>query len=400
MIVPIKNSFLKIILIKLFFFLFILQLPVMAADVTIIPSLKLKGEYNDNIYFERTNYVDDYIGHINPALEFGYVSELLDLKANADVDFLYYKDETDLDTETQLYELEGAYQIFERWEILGGGSYRKDTTRDSYLEETGRVIEREDVRNYSASGGLSYEINERSDIDINYNYLKTDFELDSSTDNERHTVALSYNNLLKNNLDIITFQPSYSYRDAYRSRGNLDLDVSEADTYTLAFIWTHPFSETLNLESEIGGRYTEQSYNDERKDQDNWGVVADINLIKTAERYSVLIGYSRDLTTDIEGDEIEVDRISCTLNRGMTERLSFRILGALYFSRLDTQSNNRRDEDRRYYKITPSLYYQITENHNLELIYSYSNENNDNEPGIRDRHRVWLNLTFKFPKKW
>jgi len=397
MMVPIKNFFLKII-IKLFIFLFILQLPVMAADVTIIPSLKLKGEYNDNIYFTRTNYVDDYFGHLNPALEFGYVSELLNLKANADVDFLYYSDETDLDTETQLYELDGVYQIFERWEISGSGSYRKNTTLESYLEETGRVIEREDLRNYSAGGGLSYEISERSDIDINYNYSKTDFELDRNADNERHTVALSYHNLFKNNLDIITFKPSYSHRNAYRSRGNSD--VSEADTYTLSFIWTHPFSETLKLKSEIGGRYTEQSYNDERQDEDNWGVVADINLSKTAERYSVLMGYSRDLTTDIEGNEIEVDRISCTLNRKMTKRLNFSILGTLYFSRLDTQSNTRRDEDRRYYRITPSLNYQITENHYLELAYSYSNEDHSNEPGFRDRHRVWLNITFKFPKKW
>jgi len=397
MIVLMKNSFLIFFCSNLLFF--ILQLPAIAADVTIIPSLTLEGEYNDNIFFERTNEVDDYIGHVNPALEFGYVSELLDLKANADVDFLYYSDQTDLDTENQFYELGFGYQIFERWKISSGGSYRKDTTFDSFLEETGRVNVRDDLRHYAAGGGLSYEINERSDIDIDYNYSKTDFELDSSIDNERHTVELFYNNTLKNNLDIITLQPSYSHRNAYRSHGNLD--VSEADTYTLSFIWTHPFSETLRLKSKIGGRYTEQSYNDERQDEDNWGVVADINLNKTAEKYSVLLGYSRDLTTDIDGDEIEVDRIYCSLNRQITERFSFRILGKLFFSRVDAQSDSvSDDEDRRFFEITPSLNYLITENHYLELAYSYSNENDDDEkPSKRDRNRVWLNITFTFPKK-
>jgi len=157
MIVLMKNSFLIFFCINLLFF--ILQFSVIAADVTIIPSLTLKGEYTDNVYFDRTDEVEDYIGHINPALEFGYVSELLDLNASADVDFLYYEDQTDLDTKNQLYELEGVYQIFERWKISGNGSYRKDTTHDSYLEETGRVTVLEDLRRYTAGGGLSYEIN-------------------------------------------------------------------------------------------------------------------------------------------------------------------------------------------------------------------------------------------------
>jgi len=400
MMVPIKNSFLQIVCISLLFFLFILQLHVMAADVTILPSLALKGEYNDNIFYDRTNEIDDYIGHVIPALEFGYVSELLDLKANADIDFLYYSDQTDLDTENQFYELGFGYQIFERWRISGDGSYRKDTTLDSYLEETGRVNVREDLRNYTAKGGLSYEITERSDIDIHYDYSKTDFELDSSTDHERHTVELSYNNTLKNNLDIISLQPSYSHRNSYGSLGNID--VSEADTYTLALAWTHHFNETLRLESKIGGRYTEQSYNDGRQDDDNWGVVANINLSKTAFKYSVLWGYSRDQATNINGDEIEVDRIYGALNRQITERLEFRIYGTLYFSRLDAQANTDNTyEDRRFFEITPLLNYLITENHYLELAYSYSNENNDNEkPSRRDRSRVWLNITFTFPKKW
>lgn len=396
MMVPIKNSFLFFFCINLLFF--ILQLPVIAADVTIIPSLSLKGEYNDNVYYDRINEVDDYIGHINPALKFDYVSELLALKANADVDFLYYSDETDLDKKNQLYELEGGYQIFERWKISGDYSYRKDTTHDSYLEETGRVTELEDVRRYIAGGGLSYEINERSDIDIDYAYSIIYYEDDSSTDHERHTIALSYNNILKNNLDIISLQPSYSHINAYSSYENLD--ISETDTYVLAFIWTHPFNETLLLKSKLGGRYTEQSYNDERQDQDNWSGVADINLTKTAQNYSVRMGYFHDLYTDSDGDQIEVYRIYCNIDRKMTERLRFRIYGTLYRSSEDALSDNDNDEDTRFYKITPSLYYEITENHYLELGYSYSNENIENEIGERDRHRVWLNITFAFPKKW
>jgi len=209
---------------------------------------------------------------------------------------------------------------------------------------------------------------------------------------------LSYNNLLKNNLDIITLQPSYSHINAYSSYENLD--VSETDTYVLAFIWTHPFNETLLLKSKLGGRYTEQSYNDERQDQDTWSGVADINLSKTSQKYSVLMGYSHDLYTDADGDQIEVYRIYCNLNRQMTERLRFRIYGTLYRSSEDALSDNDNDEDTRFYQITPSLYYEITENHYLELAYSYSNENNDNEPSERDRNRVWLNITFTFPKKW
>ncbi len=85
----------------------------------------------------------------------------------------------------------------------------------------------------------------------------------------------------------------------------------------------------------------------------------------------------------------------------MTERLGFRIYGTLYRSSEDALSDNDNEEDTRFFKITPSLYYEITENHYLELAYSYSNEyNDDKEPSELDRNSVWLSITFKFPKKW
>ena len=73
--------------------LFILApLPTMAQDVTLIPSINVRGEYNDNILFTRTNEKDDFLTTISPAFTLDHSTELLNLEAKAVVDLLRYAD--------------------------------------------------------------------------------------------------------------------------------------------------------------------------------------------------------------------------------------------------------------------------------------------------------------------
>src|SRR5690606_7618782 len=92
----------KISLIILCFCLIIL-FPLLASanDVTLVPSLRISGEYDDNVFFNSTDEVDDYLTIISPGLTFDYATELLNLQSLIVVDFLRYFDETELDTENQ-----------------------------------------------------------------------------------------------------------------------------------------------------------------------------------------------------------------------------------------------------------------------------------------------------------
>jgi len=375
------------LIISLFFYAL---LPAVAQDITLVPSLEIRGEYDDNVLFTRTNEIDDYLTTIGPALTLDYATELLNLESKIAVGFLRYADEKDLNTENQRYVLNGGYRFTERWNLNGNFSYIKDKTLESELEETGLVNVREDRHRYNAGGGLSYQVSELSDMNINYIHTKTDYDFVGNVDYDYDAVTLSYNRRLKSERDIITVQPSYSSRDS---------EVSEADDYGLSFGWSHSFSETLQLRAFLGARYTEVRFGDERQDYENWGGTADISLRKTGEVSSTLIGYRRDLRTSAYGEAIEVDRIYCDLRRRVIGRLGIGFRGNLYFTRSE---GNFDGEDSRYFEVIPSLNYQITENHTLELAYVYSREEDRNlaEDRERERNRVWIALNFTFPRKW
>ena len=364
-----------------------------AKDVTVVPSITLRGEYDDNVYFTRTDEVDDYLAVISPALKLDYASELLNLEVNGIVDVLRYADENDLNTEKQRYAIDAGYQLMERWTLSGDFSYIKDTTLDSELEETGIVFVREDRDRYKAGAGLSYQVSELSDMGVNYAYSKTDYDEIGLEDYNTNHVSLSYNRRFNDGIDVFTIRPSFR-------RGSSD--VSDVDGYRLNFGWTHLPSETYRLKIFLGARYTEQDYKDDRDTTSNWGGVADISLLKKAEIYSVLIGVGSDVYLRPDTDELnQVYKIYCNLTRRVTERFSAGVNSRLSLTQPD-DADAIDDKEIWYFTVTPSLSYRLTEKHSLQLSYSYQQEYDKNleDDRWRDRNRVWLSLNFNFPKKW
>ena len=362
-----------------------------AADVTLTPSLSLRGEYNDNIDFSRTNKQDDYIGTVSPGLTFGYATDVLDFGARATVDVVRYMDQTNQDNERQNYGLDASYRMFERLSIRANGSYVKDTTLDTELQETGLVERRSDRERYGGGGGLSFQISEVADIGIDYSYTRTDYDLIDYTDSKRHSVSLPLNYSFNNRLDTFTLRPYY--------RNLEDSDETKIDDYGLSLGLAHTFTETLKGSATAGVRYTEREEQPSGRSDDDWGGTADVSLDKSWQTASASLGYSLDLDYTAEGELIEVDRFSLSTSKMLTSRFSVLLSGSLYFTK---SIGTPRNTDRRYYEVTPSLNYMITENHSLVLAYIYSNEHdkmltNDQD---RDRNMVWLTLNFNFPQKW
>ena len=377
------------------FFIFCLTNAAFAGQVSLLSSLGVKEEYNDNVNFDRENEIDDYITTISPAFKLGYSTALFDINAETILDFLLYHYEPDLNEENQEYNLDAAYRMTERLTLSGDFSYIKDTTLDSELEDTGIVNVRENRRRYDSGGGMVYEISERYDLGCDYLFTKINYDEDDKVDYERQTIKLPFNYHLKNQRDTLTFRPEYSFRDS---------DTSEVDNYKINVGWSHLFSETFTLKVFAGGRYTETSYDDDRDDNHNSGFNADIKLRKIGETNRSLIGYRRDLRTRASGTEIEVDKFYCRMDQLITERFGVGFDGKLYFTREEDDDNdtNNNDEDSVYFTVEPSLFYKITEQHLLRLAYAYAREDDDarDNDQVKDRHKVWLSLSFNFPKQW
>jgi hypothetical protein len=378
-----------------FFCLASILLPVLsiAGEVEFVPGIALLTEYNDNIDLveDSGDAIDDFAGSAIPGARLNYKTERFNLNSRAQLDFKKYLDNTDFDRTNQLYEVDAQYQAFERWTFSGGYSFRRDETVDSQLEETGRVFERKRVQRHDANGGVRFALTELSDIGSFASYRRADYSGRDNTDYDRYTLWLPYSKRFQNQLDTIRITPAYSH---YNSDDN-----EEADDFRLTFGWESLISETLTFDMSVGGRYT--TVKEENGDENsNFGGVGDIGLAKRAETFNGEIRYSRDLRSTTEGEIINVDRLYLFANKRITERFGIRFRGNAYHS--NRENNDAPNDKVITFEVEPALYYMLTENHFVELNYSYFNQRELDEPGnpVTQRNRVWLGLVFNFPQKW
>jgi hypothetical protein len=151
----------------------------------------------------------------------------------------------------------------------------------------------------------------------------------------------------------------------------------------------------------VGASHYRIDYKDNRGDTDNWGGVADMWLRKRGELTTGRLGFSHRLRTRSNGEIVNVSRLYTNIDRRLTQRLGVGFRGNVYYSNL-IEDSPETDDDRWYFGVSPSIFYRLTENHNLRLLYSYNYQkllDADDNDSV-DRQRIWLSLNFNFPKTW
>ena len=294
---------------------------------------------------------------------------------------------------TSEYGLDGTYRLTERWSVSADGRYVFDSVQDSQLDETGSV-ERglSDRERLNAGAGLNYAISERTNIGTDYEFQKTDYERNSSVDTKYNTVSVYYRRQLINQKDIISIFPEFTYGTS---------DDWDAYNSSLNVRWEHPFSETLDTSILAGVRNTHVDYKDDRGNSTNWGGLADMWLRKRGELTTGRIGFKNDLRTRENGEIINVSRLYTDVDHRLSRRFGVGFRGSIYYSNL-IEDSPETDDDRWYFDVSPSAFYRLTENHILRLVYSYNYQKllDVDDDDTVDRQRIWLQLTFNFPKTW
>ena len=113
------SKMLKTILVAVSVLLFFATSLALAAEVSLLTSVRLRQEYNDNILYTRSDEENDYISYAIPSMDFSYLTEIMKLSGLAQWEGLLYWDHSDLNTINQLYTFDGSYKLTERWSVSG-----------------------------------------------------------------------------------------------------------------------------------------------------------------------------------------------------------------------------------------------------------------------------------------
>ncbi len=259
--------------------------------------------------------------------------------------------------------------------------------------QTGIVNIRSPVDRFDGDLGLSYNLSELSNIGVRYRYVNRSYKAAYLNDYYANSISLPYNLQFNDGLDTFTISPRYA---------RLISENKDSHDYRLMLGWTHRPSETYQFRAFLGPRYTVQKFEDTGESSSNWGVVGDISLKKTAEVYSILVGFGSDIFNRPSTNALnQVFKLYTRLSRRITERFRAQVYSRISMTRPDYEDVGS-EEDIWYFVVTPSLNYYLTENHYLSLTYSYQQQYDRNieyEPRVA-RNRVWLTLNFNFPQKW
>ncbi len=362
-----------------------------AKEITVVPSLETKLVYDDNLDFDDKDEVDDFGANATPGLTLNYNTELGETSLYGEVDIIKYFQETDYDRTNQLYGFDGRYRLFPRWTFTGELQYHKDETIDSQLEDTGRVTQRSRQTTYDGGGGVNYLLTELTDIGFTFEYRKRDYGSDDDTDYDRSIYSLPFTKRFGNERDTLTLEPAYMIFDS-----DGEEDVKD---YRFVVGWGRQISETLSSQLGAGLRYTDIEEQDGSND-DTWGYLGRFSLRKTGETFSGDISAIRDIRANTDAEIVEVNRLILKADKRFQERYGIKFYGAGYYS--NTESNQINNDRATFFELRPSIYYMLTENHSIDLGYSYQRktELDEQDNPVTQRNRVWLGLTLRFPKKF
>ena len=161
-----------------------------AAEFRLVPSIALRQEYNDNIFFSVQDILRDYITTASPGLELVHKTELTDLNLLARADRREYWAHTDLSATDQTYRGNLGLAVSPKFRLSGRAAYILDSSPDRDIETTGLVLTSVTRERQVYGGSAEYNFTEKTMATLAYDYNKDDYRSANFIDLESNAANL------------------------------------------------------------------------------------------------------------------------------------------------------------------------------------------------------------------
>jgi hypothetical protein len=375
----------------------------MADDFKLIPTVGVRGDYDDNLFFNTTNEVDDYITRIFGGLELLNRTERSSLNLSAKLNGLIYADNDDLNDVEQFYKAGIGYRITEQMGIKAGGGYSEDSRPGRDIETSGIVLTGVIRKRWQGHLSSDVTLTEKSAVDVSYAYRQDKFDKAEFVDYKFHTANLGFTHDFSKILPRVMGRINAGYN--YYNSDDTDIENVYA---TVGF--SRDITEIFYLLIDAGYRYSASEFKvpvfvpyppflaTSTETQYDSGFNGEIVLRYTGETTRADISASQRLEP-ASGRNGAADRTSFLFNvrKRFAEKFSANLYATYYLNKADAGKLAVNAIDEETVSIRPGLSYEIIDHLVLTASYTYTQVKYKISDTEAKRNRFYVQLSYGIP---
>jgi len=384
-----------------------------ADQFRLLPSISLKQEFNDNLFFDERAKSHDFVTTISPGLELTNKTEKLDLALSGHVDILQYLENSSLNRKDQFYNGSARYSLTQKLGVSAKGSYTSDSRPDRDFLVSGLLYNSARRLTTTYGFGSDYVFTEKTTGFVSYDYAKSEWSNPKYLfyNYEWYGINGGFSRDMSSLMAGTKAQLNMGY-------DNTKYSGLEIDTYMASLGLTKKFSEVWSVSVDGGGRYLRSDFavttfqlvpifppliyqvvritQPQTKEKLDW--LAHSTLSYAGEKTSGNLTLGRDVYAG-SGSLGALERTSAVLSvsRRLTWEWSGTFSASYYKNRAKSGEFGTFEINREAVSVSPGIRYEFTRDFFLDAAYSfYWMKDIFNEREMQ-RNQVWVRLTVQHP---
>ncbi|MCG6534194.1 MAG: outer membrane beta-barrel protein [Syntrophales bacterium LBB04] len=350
-------------------------------EFRLVPSLALRQEYNDNIFFSVNDTIPDSISTVSPGLELVSKTERTDFSLLGRVDRRMYWAHADLDATDQTDKGSLGYALTPKFRVSGRAGYLQDSRPDRDIETTGLVLTPVKRERQTYGGSTEYTFTEKTMATLGYDYLKDHFRSVKFIDMESNAASLGFTHDLSSLVDATKTMVNFGL-------ARYDFTGSRVENASGTVGLSTQLAELWSVSLAAGARYTRSRTNvvtfqfvppftfvptAETQKSEGTGWVGQAALSYRGEKTTADLTLSRDLLP-ASGYAGVAERTAASFN--VSRRLTYELRGTFfatyYLNKADRGQFSAQTLNQQLLVVNPTLRYEPTKDVAIEASYSYT----------------------------
>jgi hypothetical protein len=386
----------RVYLLVLFTTMVCLPMPLYCAEIKLIPQLFIRGQYNDNIFYDSgsNDKVHDLAAIVSPSLRLTDRTERLNASLQSTLQRTEYHDQKDLDATDQFHTGSIGYALTQNMNVYADARYARDSQIDRDFETTGLVFGTSTRNRVHYGCGADAALTEKTSFSTSYAYDKDTFDNPRYSDSTTQNISLTF----AHNLDALVSQTTVRLNPSYALYVYPDTDVT---SYSLMAGASKRITEVIDISADMGSQIARTKnvlFHLFEQREKTRGIIGQMVLSYRGEVTNSSISYYKDLRS-ISG-EVGLSRYSSVrfnINSRFTYEFTGNFTAEYTMHKQDEKALVSSGIDETSMRVQPRFTYNYSNDLRFEASYrlAYIRDKQDDRRIAQNLYS--LNVTWQYP---